>query len=68
MARKRYTAEETIGQLRTVEIKLAKGLAVVEACRKRGITEQVYGRITKRGTLLYATRGTGDCGRLAATL
>ena len=43
MARKRYTAEEIIGQLRTIEIELGKGLAVVEACRKLGITEQNCG-------------------------
>jgi len=34
MARKRYTAEEIIGQLRTIEIELGKGLAVVEVCRR----------------------------------
>jgi len=28
LARKRYTAEEIIGQLRTIEIELGKGLAV----------------------------------------
>jgi hypothetical protein len=44
MARKRYTAEEIIGQLRTIEIELGKGLAVVEACRKLGITEQNCGQ------------------------
>ena len=59
MARKRYTAEEIIGQLRTIEIDLGKGSAVLEACRKLGITEQTYGmncstansstRCTKRG-------------------
>ncbi len=38
MARKRYSAEEIIGHLRTIEIELGKGLAVVEACRKLGIT------------------------------
>ena len=43
MARKRYTAEEIIGQLRTIEIELDKGLAVVEACRKLSITEHKYG-------------------------
>jgi len=43
MARKRYTAEEIIGQLRTIEIELGKGLGVVEACRKLGITEQNCG-------------------------
>lgn len=47
MARTRYTAEEIIGQLRTIEIELGKGLAVVEACRKLGITEQTYYRWKK---------------------
>ena len=59
MARKRYTAEDIIGQLRTIEIDLGKGSAVLEACRKLGITEQTYGmncstanssiRCTRRG-------------------
>lgn len=31
MARKRYTAEEMIGHLRTLEIEMGKGLAVVDA-------------------------------------
>ena len=48
MARTRYTAEEIIGQLRTIEIELGKGLAVVEACRKLGITEQTYYRWQRR--------------------
>ncbi len=43
MARKRYTAEEIIGQLRTIESELGKGLAVVDVCRKLGITEQSCG-------------------------
>ncbi len=47
MARTRSTAEEIIGQLRTIEIALGKGLAVVEACRKLGITEQTYYRWKK---------------------
>jgi len=47
MARTRYTAEVIIGQLRTIEIDLSKGLAVVEACRKLGITEQTYYRWKK---------------------
>ena len=59
MARKRYTAEEIIGQLRTIEIELGKGLGVVDACRKLSITEQNCGmncstanssiRCTRRG-------------------
>jgi hypothetical protein len=40
MARKRYTAEEIIRHLRTIEIGMGKGSAVVEACREVGITEQ----------------------------
>jgi len=47
MARKRYTAEEIIRHLRTIEIEMGKGLAVVEACRKLGITEQTYDRWKK---------------------
>jgi hypothetical protein len=31
MARKQYTVEEIIGQLRTIEIELGKRLGVVEA-------------------------------------
>jgi putative transposase len=47
MARKRYTAQEIIGQLRTIEIEMGKGLTVVEACRKLGITGQTYYRWKK---------------------
>lgn len=42
MARKRYTAEEIIGHLRTIEIETGKGLGIAEACRKLSITEQTY--------------------------
>jgi transposase-like protein len=45
--RKRYTAEKIIEQLRTIEIELGKGLAVVDAGRKLGITEQTYYRWKK---------------------
>jgi transposase-like protein len=47
MARKRYTAEEIISQLRTVEIETAKGIGIMDACRKLGITEQTYYRWKK---------------------
>jgi hypothetical protein len=40
MARKRYTAEEIIGHLRTVEIESGKSFGLAEACHKLGITEQ----------------------------
>ena len=43
MPRKRYTPEEVIQHLRTVEIDTGKGLAVLDACRKLGITEQRCG-------------------------
>ena len=43
MPRTRYTPEEIIQQLRTVELDTGKGLAVVDACRKLGITEQRCG-------------------------
>jgi hypothetical protein len=44
MARKRYTAEEIISHLRTIEIEMGKGFGIAEVCRKSGITEQTYGR------------------------
>jgi transposase-like protein len=47
MAWKRYTAEEIIGHLRTLEIETGKGLGIVEACRTLGITEQTYYRWKK---------------------
>ena len=47
MGRKRHTAEEIIGKLRTAEIELAKGLVTAEVVRKLGITEQRYYRWRK---------------------
>ena len=44
---KRYSAEEIIGHLRTLEIEMGKGVAVGEVCRKLGITEQTYYRWKK---------------------
>jgi putative transposase len=44
MARTRYTAEEIICHLRTVEIEAGKGIGIADACRKLGITEQTYYR------------------------
>jgi putative transposase len=48
MARKRYTAEEIICHLRTVEIEAGKGLGIADACRKLGITEQTFYRWKQR--------------------
>ena len=42
MPKKRYTPEEILQHLRTVELQAGKGLAVLDACRKLGITEQTY--------------------------
>ena len=47
MPRKSYTSEEIIQHLRTVELETGKGIVVVEACRKIGITEQTYYRWKK---------------------
>ena len=47
MGRKRHTAEQIIGKLRTAEIELAKGLGTAEVVRKLGIAEQAYYRWRK---------------------
>src|SRR4026209_2779589 len=68
MPRKRYTPEEILQHLRTVEVDSGKGLAVLDACRKLGITEQNEGAVSRRGTVLY-TQGSADHdGTLAETL
>ena len=47
MPKKRFTPEEILQHLRTVELETGKGLAVFDACRKLGITEQTYYRWKK---------------------
>ena len=47
MGRKRHTAEQIIGKLRTAEIELAKGLGTAEVVCTLGITEQTYYRWRK---------------------
>ena len=47
MPKKRYTAEESLQHLRTVELDTGKGLAVLDSCRKLGSTEQTYYRWKK---------------------
>ena len=54
--KKRYTPEEIIQQLRTVELDTGKGLAMLDACRKLGITEQDAGSAAQRGAVLHAER------------
>jgi len=47
MPKTRYTPEEIIQHLRTVELETSKGLAVLDACRKLSITEHTYYRWKK---------------------
>lgn len=44
MPKKRYTPEEIITHLRTVEIEQAKGMRLEEAARKIGVTVQTISR------------------------
>jgi len=47
MGRKRYTPEQIISMLREAEVIQSKGQTVIEACRKLGISEQIYYRWRK---------------------
>ena len=47
MPKKRYTPDEIIQHLRTVELEAGNGIPVLDACRKLGITEQTYDRWKK---------------------
>ena len=47
MPKKRYTPEEILQPLRTVELEAGKGLAGLDACRTLGITEHTYDRWKK---------------------
>jgi putative transposase len=44
MSQKRHSAEQIINKLRQVEVELAKGARVVEACKKIGVTDHTYYR------------------------
>ena len=44
MARKRYTAEEIIGNLREAEVALAQGENLAMVARTLGVSEQTYCR------------------------
>lgn len=44
MPKKRYTPEEIITHLRTVEVEQTKGLKLEEAARKVGVTPQTISR------------------------
>ena len=47
MPKKCYAPEGILQHLRTIELDTGKGLAVLDACRKLGITEQTYHRWKK---------------------
>ncbi len=47
MARKRYSPEQVISMLREAEVIQNKGMTVIGACRKLGISEQTYYRWRK---------------------
>jgi len=64
MPKKRDTPEEIIQHLRTVELDTGKGLAVLDSCRKLGITEQDAGAVFERGAVLYTQGSTGHDGPL----
>ena len=47
MPKKCYAPEGILQHLRTIELDTGKGLAVLDACRKLGITEHRYDRWKK---------------------
>ena len=47
MPKKCYAPEGILQYLRTIELDTGKGLAVLDACRKLGITENKYDRWKK---------------------
>ncbi len=48
MARKRYSDEDVLKQLREIELKLSGGSDVVSACRSVGISDATYYNWRKR--------------------
>ena len=55
MPKERYTPKEILQHLRTVELEAGKGLAVLDACRKLGITEQMRAQFLI-GELFYTLK------------
>jgi putative transposase len=47
MPKKRFTPEEIICHLRTIEIENGKGASIEECCRKIGVSEVTYHRWKK---------------------
>jgi len=48
MSRKKYSSEQIIIHLRTVEVLLSQGNTIAEATRQIGVTEQTYYRWRKQ--------------------
>ena len=48
MPRTRYTPEEILQHLRTIDLDTGQGLAVLDACRKLGITNRDAGAVLER--------------------
>ena len=47
MSRNRHKSEQVIAKMREVEVDLAKGTPVAQACKKIAVTEQTYYRWRK---------------------
>ena len=47
MSRRKFTAEQIIGYLRTIEVFISQGEPVAQGCREVGISEQTYYRWRK---------------------
>lgn len=60
MARKRYSAEDIIGKLRSAEVWLAEGSSVAEVVRRLGIQRVTYYRWRKE----YGGMGVDQARRL----
>ena len=44
MSRKRFSAEQIVNKLREVDVLLAQGRSVAQACKQIAVTEQTYYR------------------------
>jgi transposase-like protein len=60
MARKRYSAEDIIGKLRSAEVWLAEGASVAEVVRRLGVQRVTYYRWRKE----YGGMGVDQARRL----
>src|SRR3712207_1494654 len=66
--KKAHTPEEIVAKLRQVEVLAAQGVAVAEAVRSLGVTEQAARRAAAGGDLQHAPRGAGADRAMAPAL